>query len=313
MNGKPPVDERVWAVLAHLSALAMGLGLALPVVGWSESRRKSNYTSFQCLQALGYQTLGYTIWILTTLVVAVVSSVGAIADLVNATNLEEEAMRVASEHASLSFVLIGIYFLLPVIAAVACALGMDFRYPFMGMRLAQYLGYDPNREEQNWLVEEREDRWVASAGHFAVIIVLWGLLSPIFAWVMQGKRSLFLRFQSIQTVVFQAATMLLYVVAGFFYVFGLAAFFLAIGFDGDLTLDSSTTLIGTIIFLVSLLIAMLIILAIPLLHIMGQWAGYRVLKGDDYRYPVVGRLVERWVIKKTPPGTVVEPKPEENK
>jgi uncharacterized Tic20 family protein len=299
MNAKPSIEERIWSVLAHLSALAMGLGLALPVVGWSESRRKSNYISFQCLQALGYQTLGYTIWILTTLVVVVVSSVTAIAELVNATKLEEEAMRVVSAHTGLSFVLIGIYFVLPIIAAIACALGMDFRYPFMGKRLARYLGYNLIRtdEEQIWLIEEYEDRWVASTGHFAVIIILWGLLAPIFAWVMQGRRSLFLRFQSIQTVMYQAGTMLLYVVAGFFYVVGLAVFFLSIGFEDSITMDSSIILIGGLISLVSLLIAMLIILAVPLLHILGQWAGYRVLKGKDYRYPIVGRLVEKWVGK----------------
>jgi hypothetical protein len=30
---------------------------------------------------------------------------------------------------------------------------------------------------------------------------------------------------------------------------------------------------------------------------MGQWAGYRVLKGDDYHYPVVGKLVEKRLAK----------------
>jgi uncharacterized Tic20 family protein len=299
MNARPSTEERIWAVLAHLSALTMGLGLALPVFGWSESRRKSNYTSFQCLQALGYQTLGYTIWVLTALVVVVVSSVTAIADIVNAANLEQEAMRLVSAHTSLGFVLIGIYFILPIVAGITCALGMDFRYPFLGNRLARYLGYDLARSsmDQVWLVEEHEDRWLASTGHFAVIIILWGLLVPIFAWVMQARRSLFLKFQSTQTVLYQVGTMLLYAVAGFFYVFGLAVFFLAIGFEDSFTMDSSFILIGGIISLVSLLIAMLIILAVPLLHILGQWAGYRVLKGDDYRYPLVGKLVERWIVK----------------
>lgn len=301
MINKPSIEERIWAALAHLSALGMGIGLPLPIVGWSESRRKSNYTSFQCLQALGYQTLGYTIWILTTLIVVIVSSVAAIADIVNAVNLEEEAIRVASAHTGLSFVLIGIYFILPVIAAVACAFGMDFRYPFMGKRLARYLGCDLTRssEEQTWLIEEHEDRWVAATGHFAVIVILWGMLAPIFAWAMQGKRSLFLKFQSVQTVVYQAGTLLLYFAAGFFYVFGLVVFFMTVGFEGEIAFDSSGSVIGIIVFLVSLLIAMLIVLAVPLLHILGQWAGYRVLKGDEYRYPIVGRLVERWIVRQS--------------
>ena len=301
MNNKPSTDERIWGALAHLSALAMGIGLPLPILGWSQNRRKSNYASFQCLQALGYQTLGYTIWILATLIVVVVSVVAAISDLVNASNLEEEAMRMATAHTGLSFVLIGIYFVMPVVAAFACAVGKDFRYPLMGNRLARYLGFDTARtsEEQTWLVEEHEDRWVASTGHFAVIIMFWGLLAPIFAWAMQGKRNLFLKFQSIQTIVYQSGLTLLYFAAGFFYVFGLVVFFVTIGFQGEVALNTTSGLIGAIVFLVSLLIAMLIILVVPLLHIIGQWAGYRVLKGEMYLYPVVGKIIEKSLMRKT--------------
>jgi len=299
MINKPSTEERIWAVLAHLSALGMGIGLPLPILGWSQNRRKSNYASFQCLQALGYQTLGYSVWILTTLVIVIVSVVATIADIVNAPNLEEEAMKVVTAHTGLSFVLIGIYFVLPVIAAITCALGMDFRYPLMGNRLARYLGYDlaSSSEEGTWLIEEHEDYWVASTGHFAVIIVFWGLLAPIFTWAMQGKRNLFLRFQSIQTVLYQAGTTLLYFVAGVLYVFGLVVFVVTIGFQDEVALDSTSGLIGAVVFLASLLIALLIILVVPLLHILGQWAGYRVLKGDMYRYPILGGFVEKQVIK----------------
>ena len=301
MNNKPSTDERIWGALAHLSALAMGIGLPLPILGWSQNRRKSNYASFQCLQALGYQTLGYTIWILATLIVVVVSVIAAISDLVNATNLEEEVMRVATAHTGLSFVLIGIYFISPVVAAIACAFGKDFRYPFMGNLLARYLGYDPaeTSEEQTWLIEEHEDRWVTSTGHFAVIIMFWGTLAPIFTWAMQGGRNQFLKFQSIQTVLYQAGTTLLYFVAGVLYVFGLVVFVVTIGFQGEVVFDSTSGLIGAIVFLISLLLALLIILFVPLLHILGQWAGYRVLKGDNYRYPIVGKLVEKQLSRKT--------------
>jgi len=294
MNSKPSIDERIWAVLAHLSSMAMGIGLPLSILGWSQNRRKSNYASFQSMQALGYQTLGYTVWILATLIVVSVSVIAIISDLVQAENLKEEAMRLATVHTGLSFVLIGIYFVMPIVAAIACALGKDFRYPLMGNRLARYLGYDTAKmsEEQTWLIEKHEDHWVVSMGHFAVIIVFWGLLAPIFTWAMQGKRNLFLKFQSIQTVVYQIAVMVLYFVAGFLYVFGLVVFFVTVGFQGEVVLDSTIGLIGVIVFLVSLLIALLVVLFVPLLHILGQWAGYRVLKGDMYRYPIVGRLVE---------------------
>jgi uncharacterized Tic20 family protein len=74
-------------------------------------------------------------------------------------------------------------------------------------------------------------------------------------------------------------------------------FFTTTGLEGDLNQSSPTNMIGLFIFGFSLLIAAVILLVIPLFHILGQWAGYRVLKGDNYHYPVVGRLVERWMAK----------------
>jgi uncharacterized protein len=294
MTGKPSTEERVWAVLAHLSALAMGMGLPLPIIGWAESRRKANYTSFQCLQALGYQTLGYTLWILSVLVVVVLVSIGALAGTLNAENMEAAALAFVVSHVTLMLGLMAVYFLLPIWGAVACALGTDFRYPLIGNQLARYLEYKPNEDKGNWLVEEHEDRWVASMGHFSVIIMLWGMLAPVTAWVAQGRRSPFLKFQSVQALVFQMVALLLYVGSVVLYISGALFLLLSVGLPGSPGLDSSVGMLGMVMVFGSLLCTFVILLTVPLLHIMGQWAGYRVLKGDEYRYPLVGRLVGRW-------------------
>ena len=302
MNKKIPIEERVWAVIAHLSAIAMGMGILLPVIGWSESRRKSNYTAFHSLQALGYQTLGYTIWILVTLVFIVIVSINSfagMADLVYSEKLENEIMALVFAHTTLMFVLIGVYFLLPILGAVSCAFGKDFRYPILGSRLAKYLGYEfpLSVEEETWLIEEHEDRWVASMGHFAVIIMLWGMLVPATAWIVQSKRSLFLKLQAIQAFVFQAGTLLLYVLSMVIYFGGAIIFFLSVGGMDGSNLDSSAGIMGLVVLLVSLICVFGIVLLIPLFHIMGQWAGYRILKGDDYRYPVIGKWIAKRVLK----------------
>ena len=295
MKNTPSTEERIWAVIAHLSAIAMGMGLLLPVIGWSEQRRKSKYASFQCLQALGYQSLGYTVWILFTLVVIIVSGVSTVAGMANIENLQTEMLSIVIAHTTLMFGLIGIYFALPIIAAVACAFGKEFRYPFMGKRLVRYVGYDAS-VEQEWLIEDHEDRWVASMGHFSVIIMLWGLLVPLTAWILQGKRSLFLKFQSVQTLVFQVGLTLLFFAGLFLYVAGAIVLLGTVGLSGDAAIDS-TGMIGLVIFFVCMLIFFVIVLIVPLFHIMGQWAGYRVLKGDDYHYPLVGKLVEKRLAK----------------
>jgi uncharacterized Tic20 family protein len=308
MNTTPTTEDRVWASLSHLSSLAFGMGILLPIIGWSDQRRKSNYSSFQSLQALGYQSLGFTIWILSYLVVFIVVLILLVSMSFQAEKAGKSFDPFFGPGAILLFgVLLGffaIYSLLPIIASVACALGKDFRYPILGNRLARYLVYNPaqNPEKEVWLNEDHEFRWVAAMGHFSILIMLWGMLAPLTTWILYGKRSLFLKFQAIQTLVYQAGTTLLYFVGGFIYFFGILLLIVSTGAIGDRNLNSPTTIFGVIVFGLALLISFGLILLIPFLHILGQWAGYRVLKGDDYHYPLIGKLVERWTVDKTLPA-----------
>ena len=302
MKTTPSTEERVWAVLSHLSALAFGMGILLPIVGWSEQRRKSKYASFQCLQALGYQSLGYTVWLLGYLLIMIVFLVIMVVALNfsvgGGKNMDIFMGIWMSILLSVAFGIFGIYLLLPVVAAVACAFGKDFRFPIMGNRLARYLGYDVTRSlDEQTLIEDHEDRWVAAMGHFSVIILLWGILAPLTVWILQGERSLFMKFQSIQTFVYQALATLLYIVGMAIYMFGFFVFMALSGLGGGNGLSSSTGMVGMGVLLISMLFAIGIVLLLPLFHIIGQWAGYRVLKGDNYRYPLVGKIVEKTVVK----------------
>ena len=299
-------EERIWAVLSHLSSLAFGMGILLPVIGWSDQRRKSNYSSFQSLQALGYQSLGFTIWILSYLVIFIAVLIILVAMSFQAEKAGKSFDPFLAPGAIFLFGAVfgffAIYFLLPIIAAIACAFGKDFRYPILGDRLARYLEYDPAQksDDQVWLNEDHEFRWVAAMGHFSILIMLWGMLAPLTTWILYSKRSLFLKFQSIQTLVYQAGTTILYFVGGFIYLFGFLLLIVGTGITGEPNLNSSGGIFGIVVFGLSLLISFVLILIVPLLHILGQWAGYRVLKGDDYRYPLIGKLVERWIVNKTP-------------
>lgn len=291
MKSAPATEERVWAVLAHLSALTMGMGILLPIIGWSERRGKSKYAAFQSLQALGYQSLGYTIWVLFALIVAIISLLRMFADLSAAPDLQAGLLEWVTTHSFVTLGLIALYYALPISAAIACGLGREFRYPFMGQRLAHYVGY-----EGDALIEEHEDRWVVSMGHFSVIILLWGMIVPLTAWVMQGKRSPFLRFQTIQTLIYQAGVTLLAVIGLFAYLAGAVVLLATIGIYAD-GIDSSGGMIGFVVFIICSLIAIVALLAVPFFHIVGQWAGYKTLKGETYRYWLVGRLVEKRLIK----------------
>ncbi|HSB00651.1 MAG TPA: DUF4870 domain-containing protein [Anaerolineales bacterium] len=300
MNITPTTEDRIWSILSHLSSLAFGMGIILPLMGWSDQRRKSNYASFQSLQALGYQSLGFTIWILSYLVIVIVAAVILLA-MPGGGSLSTIPTPWLIGFSVVFFGFFALYLLLPIVAAIACALGKDFHYPLLGNRLARYLGYDPIQkpEEKVWLIEDHEFRWVAAAGHFSILVLLWGMLAPLTAWMLYGKRSLFLKFQSIQTLVYQAGVTALYFVGGLFYGIGLFALIVSMGGIGQPGSNSSLGIVGIVIAGIFLLLGSVILLVIPLFHILGQWAGYRVLKGDDYRYPLVGRLVDQWIAKET--------------
>lgn len=295
MNASPTTEDRTWAVLSHLSSLAFGMGIVVPIIGWSDRRRKSNYGSFQNLQALGYQSLGFTVWILSYLVVVILASIVVIATSGSEGIGSEDVFRTPGMIVFIVILvgLFALYFILPIIAAIACALGKDFRYPIMGDRLARYLGYGSaqNPDEPIGLIEDHEFRWVAAMGHFSVLIMIWGMLAPLTAWVLYGKRNLFLKFQSIQTLVYQAGVTILFFVGISLYFVGLFGLIASMSGIGQASGDSSLGILGMVVFGVLLFLGGLIILLIPLLHILGQWAGYRVLKGDNYHYPLVGRLV----------------------
>jgi uncharacterized Tic20 family protein len=305
MKPVPTNEDRIWAVISHLSAIAFGMGILLPIIGWSEQRRKSNYASFQCLQALGYQSLGYTVWFLIYLLVVVVLVIIMFIALPLAAegNMQFDTIMLGWMILFIVFVfgMFGLYLFLPVIAAVSCAFGRDFRYPILGERLEHYLGYNPtsDSEEQTWLIEEHEERWVAAMGHFSILIMLWGMLAPLTALLLQGKSSLFLKFQSIQTLVYQGGATVLYFGAGFVYGFGILLLAASMRIMENMQAGSAEVIPGFIIFIIASLIAVAILLLIPLLHVLGQYAGYRVLKGDDYRYPVLGKWVEKWIARQT--------------
>jgi uncharacterized Tic20 family protein len=299
MNTTSTTEERLWAVISHISAIGFGMGILLPVVGWSDQRQKSRYASFQCLQALGYQSLGYTLWLLSYLLIMILSLIVFAIALGTAQGNSASAGTATAISITILMIVIvgmfGIYYLLPVIAAIACALGRDFRYPILGNRLAKYLGYQQTDDRSPWLIEEHEDRWVIAMGHLSVIIALWGMLAPFTTWIMQGKRSIFLKFQSIQTTAYQVFVNIIFMVGGLVYLSGMIALLVMTGLASSPNQSSPISMAGLLVFGILLLMATAIILILPLFHILGQWAGYRVLKGDDYHYPILGKFVEKWI------------------
>jgi len=290
---KPTSAERVIAVISHLTALAFGAGLVLPAIMWSENRSKSAYIRFQALQALGYQSLGYTVWVLGLFALMILFYILMfILALVvpNAAQNQSVTTVLAVLLMAIFFGWMAVYCLIAIMGAVLCGSGKDFRYPILGNRLARYLGYDDDTAPGASLASVAEERFAAAMGHFAVIIPLWGLLAPAYLWVSQKKKSPYLKRQSAQTTIYQIFVNLL--------VFGLTILSLGIGII-SIPLAANYLNSGEWAAVVGMMVMICLLscvgLIVPVFHILGQWAGLRVLQGQDFRYPLLGRWVENFL------------------
>jgi uncharacterized Tic20 family protein len=294
MKTQPTSEEKFWAVLSHLAALAPGMGMIIPAFGWAENRKKSGYAAFQSLQALGYQSLGFTLLSLLYLLVFTILFFVMI-PLTSAKPQNSLALTIVTLiFVLISFGLFGIYLFIPMFGAVLCALGRDFRYhPILGDRLARSIDYVPAADEETPLNNLNQERFAASMGHFSVVFPLWGLLVPLAFWAtMQRGHSRFLRFQALQTLVYQVLTTLVSIAlfAGALLIFVIALIpILVTKTPGQPPIE---TLFGIFIFLIC---SAVVVLIVPLFQIIGQWAGLRILQGHDYRYPILGRLLENWL------------------
>ncbi len=57
-----PQDERIIAALAHISVLLPLIGVIAPIVIWVTQKERSRFVAFQALQAIAYQLLLVLIW-----------------------------------------------------------------------------------------------------------------------------------------------------------------------------------------------------------------------------------------------------------
>ncbi len=288
----PSTQDRILAVIAHLAALAFGSGVAIPAALWSESRKKSPYVRFQTLQAFGYQSLGYTLWLISVLLLLALFYLGllVIALLVPNAAQNETILAVFSiAIVAMMFGAMGLYLLIPLIGAALCGLGKDFRYPLLGGRLARSLGYPPEAGADSPELDSAfEERFAAAMGHFAVILPMWGLLAPAWLWISHKNHSSWLKFQSAQTTIYQAFVNVLYfglTFASVFIGFGSMAFFAMMADLGEWTVVAGMMVMVCLLGCTGLVI--------PLFHILGQWAGLQTLRGRDFKYPLLGRRVNQ--------------------
>jgi uncharacterized Tic20 family protein len=119
----------------------------------------------------------------------------------------------------------------------------------------------------------QDERAWSAISHASVLI--WpftGFLPvvPLIIWLLFRERSPMVSFHAVQSLLYQAAWLVIGVVSGFFLTV------LAV-----LTLGLGLILVAPLVFVLCL---------IPFVHQL--YAAYRVLRGADYRYPLIADRVE---------------------
>ena len=296
----PTSEEKVLAALAHGSVLFAWFGPIAPTILWVTQRNNSKYVRFHALQAMGYQALAFWGWILGIIAVFIgMFGVIFVAALVLDSNqMESPAIPVFLQFFMILsiFGLWGFFFLGGLAGAVFCMAGHDFRYPIIGPWLRNKLFGNQVTDEE---FERWEDAWVGGICHLTVVQQIFGIITPLIIWFTQQERSVRLRFQSLQAVLYQsisvAAVILSYVVSFAFFVALMGAMIILFGGRSGSSEPLYNAAGGFTILLIlgMFLVELLAFFLVPLYYLLAGVGAIRTLRGHEFKYPILGGILAR--------------------
>jgi len=299
---KPTSDEKVLAALAHASVLFAFFGPVGPTLIWVYQRNKSKYVRFHALQAMGYQSLAFWAFflgifiaifggIIISIIIASISNFGK-SDMSTFPFILQPIIMLGI------FGLWGLFFLVGVIGAVFCMINRDFNYPLIGHWLKKKLFGGQITETE---MEEWEDNWVSGICHSTAILQLWGIITPLIVWFSQKERSVKLRFQALQAIIYQLSAFVAYMVGMAAYMAFFFIMFAGVAVFGTTAPSTSThtdlpPAVG-IIFLIFLGIFMifwlLFMLATPIYYLLAAVASIFTIRGKNFKYPILGGIITK--------------------
>lgn len=138
----------------------------------------------------------------------------------------------------------------------------------------------------------KDERLLAALGHASIlinIVNMLGMIATLLLWVTQRERSAYVRRHALQALLYQGITMLvsMILILGWGLCLGLALMPMALRPElyGDYSLPASfwLALAGLIVPIVFGSIAI----------VYGLFGAFQTFRGVPFRYPLVGRLVDR--------------------
>lgn len=273
--------ERLLAACSHAAILIPGFGFAVPVIIWALNRSKSEYIRLQSLQALVFQ-------IIQTLFLQLILLVEGVVVLINIQRLLENTLVVLLEKI-MFFPVLGLllYIGLALVAGISCLFAKNWRYPFFGTTILEYL------DKTSGSPGEHEDRLAASICHAGIFYPSSGLLIPaLILLILREKISVWLKFQVSQTLAIQAGWLvfsnLIFIIETVLAVPLMIAFMSSTDFV--LNLAHPEYLVYGLSTSLGISIGLILLLG-PLLTVFATIAIIRILKGREYNYPLIGKII----------------------
>ena len=274
-----------------------------PTLIWVFQRNKSKYVRFHALQAMGYQAMAFWVWFIGIFVVIfggvlVTAVLGGL--FMESTSSDPTFFPFVLQPIIFlgMFGIWGLFFMIGIIGAVFCMIDRDFNYPLIGRWLKGKLLGDQNTEAE---MEEWEDNWVSEVCHSTAILQLWGVITPLIVWFSQKERSIKLRFQAMQAIIYQLAAFVAYMFGMVAYMAVLMLFFVgttAFGLadptastNGDLS--PAVGIFSVIVFGVFMIFWLFIMIATPIYYLLAAIASLLTIRGKNFKYPILGGIIAK--------------------
>ena len=144
----PSQNDKIMAALAHISALLPFMGVIAPIIIWATQKDKSEYVAFQALQAVAYQLVMILAWFvgMGCYMLSFFTMFLGIPFAGANGEVDPSVSPIFMVGALFPFLIFGAIFLggalfiiYGLIGAIQVFQGKDFRYIFIGNRLANYL------------------------------------------------------------------------------------------------------------------------------------------------------------------------------
>ncbi len=144
----------------------------------------------------------------------------------------------------------------------------------------------------------QDERITAALAHIGIALPLTGLLLPVFIWLTQKDKSAFVRFQALQALAWHLALLALYFFGGGCYTCSAFGTFMFIPFMSSTPRGTDPSPLVMLPILAPILLMLFFIAVGGLIMIMGIVGAVLALQGKDFRYPIIGRRVEKFLATK---------------